>query len=103
MKLLNIATASPLEQALHLKNQNREQVNSFINGIIDSLEKTDYGRFPKDQLIEVQKQTLGHINYWRAVKGELLKNEAPKTEAPKTEILKTELLKPGYIKSKNIK
>jgi hypothetical protein len=108
MNLLDTATASPLEQALYLKNQNKEQVIAFINGIISSLEKTDYSRFPSNEIIETQRRTLDHINYWRAVKGEILKGETPKTEVPKTETPKTEttkieLPKPGYIKSKNVK
>ena len=108
MNWLDTATTSPLEQVAHLKNQNREQVIPFIDGIIMSLEKTDYTRFSGTELNDVVERTKNHINYWKAVRAELSKDMAPKVEEPKVEKPKPEPIKPNfpkpdYIKSKNIK
>lgn len=94
MNLLDTTTTSPVEQSNHLKNQNKEQVITFIDGLIGSLEKMNYSRFPKEEVDEIKKKDLNHINYWKVVKAEFLKNEPKKTEPlPKLEPLKQEFPK----------
>ena len=91
MNLLDTTTASPAEQANHLKKQNKEQVIAFISGLIGSLEKMNYSRFSEEEVDEARKKDTNHINYWRAVKAELLKDE-PKNVEP---------LKQGFSKTKS--
>jgi predicted negative regulator of RcsB-dependent stress response len=91
MNLLDTTTASPVEQANHLKKQNKEQVIAFISGLIGSLEKMNYSRFSEEEVDEARKKDTNHINYWRAVKAEFLKDE-PKNIEP---------LKQGFSKTKS--
>jgi hypothetical protein len=97
MNLLDTTTASPAEQANHLKKQNKEQVIAFISGLIGSLEKMNYSRFSEEEVDEARKKDTNHINYWRAVKAELLKDE-PKNVEP---LPKLEPLKQGFSKTKS--
>lgn len=96
MNLLDTTITSPLEQAKYLKEQNKEQVIAFINGLINSLEKMNYSRFSKEEVDEIKKRDSDHMNYWRAVKAELLKDESKKVES----LPKFEPLKQGFPKTK---
>lgn len=96
MNLLDTTITSPTEQAKYLKEQNKEQVIAFINGLISSLEKMNYSRFSKEEVDEIKKRNLDHISYWKVVKAELLKDEPKKVEP----LPKFEPLKQGFPKIK---